>query len=132
VSWIVGWLSVVAHELGHKLGLDHGALDEVLASGERHLPSGLWRLAGDVNEDGVVDFADFVVLSNNYGKTDSTWARGDLNGDGVTQFDDFLLLSEGFGKQLLTGQSARSSRAIRADAVDVILSFDPQPGTKKT
>ena len=55
------------------------------------------RLAGDANEDGEVSFADFLIVSANFGQSDRTWQAGDFNGDGLTGFDDFLILSENFG-----------------------------------
>ena len=55
------------------------------------------RRRGDTNLDGEVDFADFLVLSNNFGKTvDAVWADGDFDGDGKVEFADFLILSGNF------------------------------------
>lgn len=48
----------------------------------------------DINGDQTVDFADFLVLSTNFGReADVLFADGDLNGDGVIDFVDFLILS---------------------------------------
>lgn len=52
---------------------------------------------GDANLDGNVDFADFLIVSANFGKVDRSWGEGDLNGDGEVSFEDFLLLSGNFG-----------------------------------
>lgn len=52
-------------------------------------------IIGDINGDGRVDFADFLILSDNFG---SESEDGDLNGDGKVDFADFLLLSDNFGK----------------------------------
>ena len=54
-------------------------------------------LAGDVNLDGAVDFADFLLLSQNFGSDSATAEEGDLNDDGVIDFADFLILSQDFG-----------------------------------
>lgn len=51
----------------------------------------------DVDLNGTVDYADFLVLSKNFGKNDATWSEGDANGDGNVSFEDFLLLSGNFG-----------------------------------
>jgi|GEM_PF-6600246 len=69
----------------------------------------LWRIdlsqttetvVGDANQDGSVNFADFLILSANYGsETDAAFAEGDFDGDGVVSFTDFLLLSENFESQ---------------------------------
>ncbi len=55
---------------------------------------------GDTNLDGFVDFADFLVLSANFGEVrqDLEWFDGDLNGDRIISFADFLLLSASFGE----------------------------------
>ncbi len=48
----------------------------------------------DINSDGVVSFADFLVMSNNFGKTeDQDWSDGDLDGDGAVAMSDFLVMS---------------------------------------
>lgn len=59
-------------------------------------------LPGDTNDDGQVNFADFVVLSGNFGKSVSpgTAAPGDFNGDGIVNFADFVALSQDFGNSL--------------------------------
>lgn len=55
---------------------------------------GMWT--GDANFDGSVDFADFSILSANYGMTGATWFDGDFDLDGTVGFSDFLLLSENY------------------------------------
>lgn len=55
------------------------------------------RLTGDANDNGSVDFADFLALSANFGLSDAVWADGDFNADGTVSFDDFLFLSANFG-----------------------------------
>jgi hypothetical protein len=54
---------------------------------------------GDTNLDGIVNFADYVTLNNNYGSLWATWARGDFNGDGlIDDLDvDLLFAHWGFG-----------------------------------
>ena len=52
---------------------------------------------GDLDLDGNVAFADFLILSANFGKTDATYSEGDIDGDGVVAFADFLILSQNFG-----------------------------------
>lgn len=60
--------------------------------------SGVERLAGDANADGQVSFADFLLLSANFGKAEVTWEQGDFDGDGGVSFADFLILSKNFGR----------------------------------
>lgn len=52
---------------------------------------------GDANADLFVDFQDFLVLANNFGKTDAIFAEGDFDEDGNVGFLDFLVLAENFG-----------------------------------
>lgn len=52
---------------------------------------------GDANLDGAVNFADFLLLSANFGSTLATWSDGDFDGSGTVDFTDFLILSSQFG-----------------------------------
>ena len=53
---------------------------------------------GDTDLDGDVDFADFLVLSMNFGQADTGWAGGNFDAaDTGTTFADFLALSANFG-----------------------------------
>jgi hypothetical protein len=56
------------------------------------------ELLGDANVDGVVNFADFVLLSNHYGQANQGWVGADFNGDGVVNFADFVQLSNHYGQ----------------------------------
>ena len=56
-------------------------------------------LPGDANLDGLVEFADFLLLAQGFGKPGG-WRDGDFSGDGNVQFEDFLLLSGNFGLEL--------------------------------
>ena len=51
---------------------------------------------GDFNKDGVTDFADFLILSANFGQEVVDAALGDADEDGLVSFADFLLLSANF------------------------------------
>ena len=53
-------------------------------------------LAGDLNSDGTVDFADFLVMSENFGHSGDA-SVGDIDGNGQVGFEDFLQLSMNFG-----------------------------------
>jgi ELWxxDGT repeat protein len=65
----------------------------------------LWRipidpLPGDADANGAVDFADFLLLSANFGRMDEdvAFADGDFDESGEIDFADFLLLSQNFGR----------------------------------
>lgn len=61
------------------------------------------RIVGDANGDGEVAFADFLMLSANYGKAvDAVWGDGDFDGNGSVDFTDFLLLSARYGQRRVT------------------------------
>ena len=55
-------------------------------------------LPGDVDKNGDVDFADFLILSSTFGDTVAPGTGADIDGDGVVGFADFLLLSANFGE----------------------------------
>jgi hypothetical protein len=52
---------------------------------------------GDANRDGTVNFNDFVILSQNFGKAGG-WDKGDFSNNGTIEFNDFVMLSQNFGK----------------------------------
>lgn len=60
-------------------------------------------IIGDVTQDGVVGFVDFLVLAANFGRMDPDvrYCDGDLDGDGDVDFQDFLTLSANFGRDAL-------------------------------
>ena len=57
-------------------------------------------LPGDANGDNSVTFADFLILSSNFGRIDAVFADGDFDGDTNVSFADFLILSQNFGISL--------------------------------
>lgn len=56
------------------------------------------RVKGDTDFDGSVEFADFLVLSGNFGLADQLWSDGDFDCNARVEFADFLSLSGNFGK----------------------------------
>ena len=57
-------------------------------------------ILGDADGDGEVGFADFLILSSNFGKSnDVVFADGDFDSNGEVDFADFLILSQAFGQQ---------------------------------
>jgi|GEM_PF-4327902 len=53
-------------------------------------------LEGDFDLNGKVEFADFLVLSDNFSQP-GNWCAGDATGDREVNFADFLMLSTNFG-----------------------------------
>ena len=68
------------------------SLDETLAA--------LGILAGDFDGNGSVEFADFLVLSSNFGQSGKSYAEGNADGMGDVEFADFLVLSGNFGQDV--------------------------------
>ena len=55
-------------------------------------------LPGDLDGMDGVAFADFLMLSGNFGTDKSKYTEGNIDGIGGVEFADFLLLSSNFGK----------------------------------
>ncbi len=87
--------------------VDAADLECVATIPERDIVLGaLNTLPGDLNGNGDVAFADFLVLSANFGTALSKYTEGDINlMDGVG-FDDFLEFSANFGKTPTAGATA--------------------------
>ncbi|MDP9175238.1 MAG: hypothetical protein M3O30_15425 [Planctomycetota bacterium] len=108
--------SALADSAHHSVAFADGA-DGVI----QHLPAGIssaapaggalpagnelitYAFAGDANLDGRVDFADFIILSNNFGTTRTNWDQGNFNYDGSVDFADFVILSNNFGDGVIAG-----------------------------
>ena len=54
------------------------------------------KLAADVNEDGVVNIQDLVLVASDFGKTDA--GDADVNADGVVNITDLILVAGGIGQ----------------------------------
>ena len=66
---------------------------------------------GDANGDQKVNFADFLILSANFGKqVDAVLADGDFDSDGAVTFADFLILSQNFQPDEASFESSSISR----------------------
>ena len=71
--------------------------------------NGIWvyenvtPLTGDLNQDGIVNFSDFLILANNFGRREASYNDGDTNGDGKVSFVDFVLLAQNFGRHWQIG-----------------------------
>lgn len=63
-----------------------------------HLQFGQVAIPGDTDRNGVVEFEDFLTLSDNFGE-EGSWSDGDFNFDGQVTFPDFLQLSRNYGRE---------------------------------
>jgi murein DD-endopeptidase MepM/ murein hydrolase activator NlpD len=57
-------------------------------------------LAGDATRDRWVDFGDLVILAQNYGQANKTFADGDFNYDGTVGFEDLVILAQRYNTTL--------------------------------
>lgn len=60
---------------------------------------------GDLDGNGTVAFADFLILSANFGNVVSDHTKGDIDCSGNVAFADFLILSANFGKDVGRAQA---------------------------
>ena len=58
-----------------------------------------YTLAGDANLDGLVNSADFTILSANFNQPVTGWDQGDFNYDGLVNAADFTLLAANFNRE---------------------------------
>ena len=79
-------------------------------------------LLGDVNQDGSVNFADLLPLSQNYGLAGATWAGGDFNYDRIVNFADLLKIAQNYGK----GPFSNAPPAAFTEASVQLAPADPQ------
>lgn len=64
-------------------------------------------LSPDIDEDGDVDFSDFILFVQSFGKAPNDPdfnTRCDLNEDAIIDFQDFLRFVQAFGKPLNSGK----------------------------
>jgi hypothetical protein len=55
---------------------------------------------GDANRDRKVDFADLVILAQNYGQSGKTFAQGDFSFNTTVGFEDLIVLAQRYGTTL--------------------------------
>ncbi len=109
----------VAAALGKTLitGWPTGVFSGVTDSADVNPPDDFGAIDGDANYDGKVNFSDYLVLSQNFGKTNAAWEEGDFTKDLVVNFSDYLILSANFG----TGGSVSDSQVAEFQAASADL-----------
>jgi hypothetical protein len=56
-----------------------------------------YTFGGDCSLDGLVDFNDLVIISQNYGLSGKEWTTGDATYDGLCDFADLVAMSQNYG-----------------------------------
>ena len=87
--------------LSHVADIDQDGDPDVVSAARGIISFHENRLPGDANNDNEVDFADFLILSENFGTIDAIWSDGDFDSNGSVAFDDFLALAHNFGNARL-------------------------------
>ncbi len=65
----------------------------------------------------IVNFNDFVKLSNDFGNTGTGWDQGNGNTDDLTNFNDFVRLSNNFGMSFVSGSDIPEPMALALVAI---------------
>lgn len=99
------------------LGVNGFQLEQLSVSATCVIPEG--GIAGDLDGNGEVAFADFLILAENFGATDVPYAQGDIDCDGEVAFADFLKLAENFGQMSGVAQAVPEPASCSA----MLLSF---------
>jgi len=65
----------------------------------------------------VVNFADLLILAQNYGSKSADHAHGDANGDNQVTFADLLLLAQEYGQK---AAAAAKNASLLSDVVGLV------------
>lgn len=55
-------------------------------------------LLWDINNDGIVNIQDLIIVSNNFGKVNKEFPKADVNKDGIVDIIDLLYVATHFGE----------------------------------
>jgi hypothetical protein len=58
-------------------------------------------LSGDANRDGIVNFADLVILAQNYNLSGRNFSQADFNYSGNVDFQDLVILAQKYNTSLV-------------------------------
>jgi hypothetical protein len=84
---------------------------------------------GDANLDGAVDFADLVLLAQNYNQPSNRfWANGDFTYDGAVNFADLTKLAQNYNSRMPADAIPGASAAFSSD-VERAFATVPEPAT---
>jgi hypothetical protein len=91
---------------------------------------GFYHLIADADRDRAVSNGDFAILNGNYNNP-GNFGQGDFNLDGTVNFADWSILSANFGRQMptpITAPGAATANSLSSSAINVTWSA-PASGT---
>jgi hypothetical protein len=96
---------------------------------DRLLESAFLTRRGDANLDRAVNFADLVLLAQNYNATATgRWATGDFNGDSNVDFADLVMIAQNYNSGTAVGAAVgNASSASFASDWALAQSIVPEP-----
>ncbi len=69
-------------------------------------------LTWDINDDGVVDIRDLILISNNFGKTNLDNPKVDVNNDGRVNIIDLLIVAANFTESSYTAAAPKTTSVL--------------------
>ena len=70
---------------------------EAMSNGQEHIPIP-HALPWDINNDGIVDIQDLILVSNSFGEETLEYPKADVNNDGHVDIIDLLLIAAHLGE----------------------------------
>ena len=109
------------------LGLPAGLYAEAAAIGTSLIATVIETppLAGDYNQDGIVDAADYTVWRDNLGAADESALGGNGDGENGVDAGDYALWRGNFGATLGSGSGELSETAVPEPATALLLLGTP-------
>jgi hypothetical protein len=98
----------------YRISIANNAISDVAGNAMLATTRELTFLRGDANGDAAVNFADLLVLAQNYGQSSRTFSQGDFDYNGSVAFSDLLILAQNYGVTLPTASLSRSTSRKRA------------------
>lgn len=105
----------------YSLSLPAGSVSDLAGNSNAAYTFNFNMLRGDANGDNTVDFADILIVVQNYELTNQNFSAGNFNYDaaGIVDFNDILILVQNYGTQYSTisTPTSKHSRSLVADVV---------------